>query len=321
MHLSVEPGLLEQTVFHATRADADLAGAYQRAFAGCYREEAGEQRDRAFAALHEEWFDRLGLRKRLLDCLEEFQNITRQISRFVAVDARARNRSGAELFGKDSRFALVLALTPAQLLDVAAFVEWARFELQHIEDMLNPAFGYDAAHRPGGTGPAQVNLAHDRFVVLWAISVDARLHPCSASTDLARQARYREFVRAFRVPDNETTQRVFQDLWVQFRRAAPTHASLVEWAECGLPGLHQDPATGTDKGSPTPGGRCSLCGFSTFDWAGPSIGPESVVTAIQSDFPAWMPRQPICRRCEEVYRGSKRSSPDPAAASLHEIGT
>lgn len=321
MHVFVEPALLERTVFHATRAHGEHADAYQRAFAGCYREPAGERRDTAFAALHEEWFDRLGLRRRLLDCLEEFPNINHRIGRFVAVDARARNRSGAELFGKDARFALVLALTPAQLLDVAAFLEWARFELQHIEDMLNPAFGYVAAHRPGGTGPAQVNLAHDRFVILWAISVDARLHPCSASTDGARQARYREFVRAFRVPDNENTKRVFQEHWVQFRKAAPAHASLVVWAEHGLPGLRQDPAACADKGSPTPGGRCSLCGFSTFDWAGPSIGPESVVKAIQSDFPAWTPRQPICRRCEEVYRGSKRSSPDPAAASLHEIGT
>ena len=320
MHVFVEPALLERTVFHATRADGDLADAYQRAFAGCYREAAGELRDKAFAALHEQWFDRLGLRKRLLDCLGEFPNITRRISRFVAVDARARTRSGAELFGKDDRLALVLALTPAQLLDVSAFVEWARFELQHIEDMLSPAFGYDAARRPGGTGPAQANLAHDRFVILWAISVDARLHNCNASTDRAQQARYREFVRAFRVPDTETTQVVFQDHWVQFRKAAPTHASLVEWAAQGLPGLRQDPASCTDKHGPTPGGRCSLCGFSTFDWAGPSIGLESVVTAIQSDFPSWTPRQPICRRCEEVYRGSKRSSPDAAAASLHGIG-
>lgn len=320
MHVTVEPSLLEQAVFHATRADGELAEAYQRAFAGCYREAAGERRDQAFAALHEEWFDRLGLRKRLLDCLSEFPNINHRISRFVAVDARARNRSGAELFGKDSRFALVLALTPAQLLDVAAFVEWARFELQHIEDMLNPEFGYDAAHRPGGTGPAQANLAHDRFVILWAISVDGRLHPCSASTDRAQQARYREFVRAFRVPDNETTHRVFQDHWVQFRKSPPTHASLVDWAEHGLPGLGHDASACADKGSPAPGGRCLLCGFSTFDWADPSIGPEVVVTAIQSDFPGWTPRQPICRRCEEVYRGSKRSSPMAAAASLHEIG-
>lgn len=321
MHMSVEPSLLEQTVLHATRADSELAGVYQREFAGCYREEAGERRDRAFAALHEAWFDRLGFRKRLLDCLDEFPNINHRISRFVAVDARARNRSGAELFGKHERYVLVLALTAAQLLDVAKFVDWARFELQHIEDMLNPAFGYDAAKRPGGSGPAQANLAHDRFVILWAIAVDARLHLRSECTGGAQQVRYREFVRAFRLQDNETTRRVFHDCWVQFRTAVPTHATLVQWSEQGPLGLRQDMSACAEGNGPTPGGRCVLCGFSTFDWADSPVDSEAVVAAVQTGFPTWTPQQPICKRCEEVYRGSKRASPNAAAAVSHGVGT
>jgi len=319
MHVFVEPALLERTVFHATRADTKLATDYQRAFARCYSEAPGERRDMAFADLHERWFDKLGLRDRILERLSEFPNITGKISRFVAVDARARARSGAELFGKEAHFALVLAITPSLLLDTATFDAWARFELQHIEDMLDPDFGYDVACRPGGTNSAKANLAHDRFVILWAMSIDARLHRDGAPTDHARRTRYQEFVRAFRVPDADATRAVFLDRWDRLRTEPPKHASLVEWAENGIPGLRQDPNSCGDACLPTPGAKCSLCGFSTFDWAGPVLGPDALVNVIQSDFPAWTPHQPICRRCEEVYRDRNKPA-GLAAASQHPIG-
>lgn len=318
MQVSIEPALLERTVFHGTRADPELAEAYQREFAGCYREAAGERRDRLFAALHERWFDRLGLRKRLLDPVEEFPNITRRINRFVAVDARARTRSGAELFGREDRLALVLALTPGLLLKASVFEEWARFELQHIEDMLNPSFGYDVDLRPGGASPARANLAHDRFNVLWALSIDARLHPCSASADQVQQTRYKEFLRAFQLPDTQKTRDEFQVQWDEFRRTMPTHALLVKWAERGVPGLRHEPEDSVSH-MPPPGGRCALCGFSTFDWASLADATDVVVGLIQSDFPAWTPDQAICKRCDEIYRDRLRSS-RAMAASIREIG-
>jgi len=321
MQVHVEPTLLERTVFHATRVDDLLADEYQRAFAGCYREAPGERRDQAFVELHERWFERLGLRARVTDRLSEFPNIASRVSRFALVDARARTRSGAELFGKDGRFALVLAVTPALLLHIPVFDAFARFELQHIEDMLDPDFGYDLSRKPGGTNAAAANLAHDRFVILWAMSVDARIHHVASSADQSRQTRYREFVRAFRAPDTDAIQSAFQQQWVQLGRARPTHAQLIEWAENGIPGLRQDRYGCTEEGLPTPGARCPLCGFPTFDWAENTGRSEFLIETIQQDFPTWTPQQPICRRCEEVYRDRARRASVGASVLSDSVGT
>ncbi len=319
MHLAIEPELVERTVFLATRADPQRCRDYQRAFAESYGEPPGERRDQAFAALHNRWFDELGLRRRLLDRLHEFPIMESRINRFAVVDARSRSRSGAELFGKPASYALVLALTPSLLLDGPAFDAWARFELQHIEDMLDPAFGYDAARQPGGTTAAKANLVHDRFVILWALSIDARLSRRSPGSPNVSQTRFGEIVRAFRLPDTAETRAAYQACWSRLSNWLPGYAELLTWATSGIPdfGLtcsFDEPG----EYKPVPGARCPLCGFTTFDWADSAAESAGITEAIRADYPTWRPRQPICRRCDEVYRDRKRAV--SAAAARRQVG-
>lgn len=315
MHLAIEPELVERTVFHATRADPKLGRDYQRSFAACYSEPPGERRDQAFAALHDRWFEELGFRRRLLDRLHEFPNTQSRINRFAVVDARSRSRSGAELFGKPASYALVLALTPSLLLDGPAFDAWARFELQHIEDMLDPAFEYDAARQPGGGTAAKANLMHDRFVILWALSIDARWNTQTHDLSAKTQTRYREFVRAFRLHDSGKAREAFLNLWNRLGSEKPTHKQLVDWAQSGFTELSQDGSGDpvSDSG-PVPGAKCPLCGFTTFDWADAKADVTGVAEAIRADFPAWEAHQPICRRCDEVYSHKVRAASVAIAA-------
>lgn len=313
MHVILEPLLLERAVFLATRADPLLNHEYQRAFASCYRAPDDERRERAFTDLHEQWFNRLGLRGRILDRIRLFPHISGKIRRLVVSDAKARSCASVELFGKPGDHVLVMGLTASLLLDEPIFDYWARFELQHVEDMLDPPFAHDKDAMPSHASGEIAARVRDRFALLWAITIDCRLSALPTAPPALRDHRRVELMRAFNLHDQAAGDRAINLLWpLSNAPVRPPHPELLQWAQGRLPCVSD--AESTQRPSPSApkgGSRCPLCRFPTFDWADVAALSEPTLRAIRDDFPAWSPDDGICGRCAELCRGRGR----PAAAA------
>jgi hypothetical protein len=304
VHVSIEPSLLERAVFQAVRAEPATQDEYQRAFSTCYREPPGDRREQAFADLHERWFDRLGLRRRVLDRVKVFRHVDVEIRRLVVADAKSRSRASVELFGKPGGHALVIAVTPSLLLDAPAFDYWVRFELQHIDDMLDPDFAYDKDALPAGSSAVVDARTRDRFALLWAIAIDARLAALPTAPSGLRDRRRGELIRAFGWPDSSAADSAMDRLWPRGGRSMrPNHAALIAWASDGMPGFAETTSPQPTTATPAGGAACPLCRFPTFDWADSAALNEQTLPLIYADFPAWNSGEGLCGRCAELYRG------------------
>lgn len=302
MILAIHPRLAERAVFEAVRGDATVAAMFHRQFADCYKQRDAQARENAFESLHLRWFDDLGLRDRLTRLIAEFPHVRDRVARFVVAPAAGAKRQTAELFGTPGHLTVGVEVSPALLLDCPAFAYWARHELLHIDDMLDPAFGFDRRAVPLGATVAAKNLALDRFAVLWAISVDARLTARGQAADDVRQKRANEFDRVSCSQDRARSAAQFESIWAQFLAQRPTHASLLELTRSGI----FDPETENPAEAAMPGAACPLCNFPTFDWA-TREELRSVANAVRADFENWIPSDGGCRRCWEVYRAQSGS--------------
>ena len=303
MLIIIHPEFIERAVFHAVRADGDLQRRYQRAFSACYDAPDAGQRDRDFRNLHETWFRELGLHERLESRTAAFANILARAERLVVFQAPVARRQSAELFGAPGRYTVVVTICLETLLDETAFDAWIRHELLHIDDMLDPAFCYDTNARPEQRHPAGGGLFRDRYALLWAISIDARLHHDDQQAEAVRHRRTRELMQAYGMADESAAKAALDDLWIRFAAARPTHLQLLEMTGFSWTGIAWTADASNDHAGPTPGDACPICRFSTFDWATVER-MEGVAHCIRIDRPEWNPRDGLCERCAEVYANS-----------------
>lgn len=297
MYLGVQPNLMERVVFETARNQLDFRSQYERQFADCHEHREPARRDQAFAELHDRWFRELGYRARFVNYAAAFPFINRLVERLMVTQASGPRDQTIELFGKPGQYTVVMSVAPAVLLDLPAFDYWARHELQHIDDMLNPAFEFDNSKQLRGTTDAGRNLARDRYAVLWAVSVDSRLEASGHLPQGMRQKRYGELCRAFGLVAEPTA--AIARLWEQCESSPPSHPTLLQWSERGPPEI--EPA-GHGPTHGRSGQPCPLCGFPTFDWAAAMIADTELKRAILADFPAWNSEQGLCNRCEEIFR-------------------
>lgn len=309
MLLAFQPQLVERTVFEAARRDEMIRREYERQFAACYDHRDEARRDQAFSSLHQQWFEDLGMRNGFLRLIEECPHISTEVRRFMVTQAPAPSAQTCELFGAPGKYSVVLAVAPATLLNEAAFEYWLRHELLHVEDMLDPPFGYEVSRRPRGASAALRNLNQDRYAVLWALCVDARLARRNLLPSGVKERRRAELARAFTLDDDDAASQVFEQLWLSAQADTPSHCTLIDWAEKGLPGIDIRPADASSTATAPCGGACSLCGFRTFEWAARSQFHPRLCEVIVSDFPNWNAQQPVCARCAEVYDAIAKSAP------------
>jgi hypothetical protein len=300
MLLIVQPDLVERVVFETVRGDAAQSRAYHREFARCHNEPEGEGRDTAFRHLHERWFEQLGFRRRIVDIVNEFRFVARDVSRVVITPAGGRGGQSAELFGTPGAYSVVLVVAAATLLDPAAFAYWARHELMHIDDMLDPTFEYDLAARPNGSSLAARNLWRDRYALLWALSIDARLAQCHPTARLLKTQRKMEFALAWGISDSVAANEVFDHFWTNFTAGRPTHQELITWTRATWTGAAESEHASPHRRAVLPGDPCPACRFKTFDWASASQ-LERIDEIVRGNFPDWRPENGLCGRCAEVY--------------------
>ncbi len=302
MIIALQPHIMEHSVFAAVRRDPLIEPHYQRSFARCYEEREPDRRERAFQELHETWFCQLGLKERILGVAREFEHLVAHVNRLAVTHAPSPRAHVVELFGAPGRYTVAMAVTPALLLDPDGFVYWARHEFMHVDDMLDPAFGFVKDDWPVGSNRAAKNLFQDRYAVLWAMSIDARLARRGQLPDGVRERRKGEFVRAFALQQAEPGTGLFDLHWEKWGESRPDHADI---ADSAGPGSQELRALERQAGAEAPrmagGGTCSLCGFSTFGWGSPEDASD-IAAAVTADFPGWLPEHGVCGRCVEVYR-------------------
>lgn len=171
-------------------------------------------------------------------------------------------------------------------------------ELTHLQDMVDPAFGYVPELPVPSVSVSQHRLARERYRMLWDITIDGRLTRAGRATVATREQRAAEFSRGFSFWPEPKQQAIFESLW---SASAPTHRALAE--------LVCDPRELGSVAGPRPGAPCPLCGFPTFDWADEKQLGAAVTTAIHAEFPHWASAQGACGRCLEIYQVLGAQSP------------
>ena len=205
----------------------------------------------------------------------------------------------------------VVALRVERFNDPDELVRFMRHEFTHIDDMINPAFGYSPELDLPGRNAAQLRVARERYRLLWDITIDGRLavaagvrrrdrgesssssppaHP--GSYDSIRDSHRAAFDRAFGFWPERKRDEVFNSFW---RCESPWHADLASIAS--------DPRElQAAPHEPVPGAPCPLCGFPTFHWAAATDSDEPTRAAIRREFPQWSAEQGACGRCVQIYR-------------------
>ena len=260
-----------------------------------------EERNDAFFRLHREWFREWGLEAQLLDRVAEYPLLDTHLGLLAFRKALTRKDQGAELYvnpeadtpagaSAAGRRHGVVALSPPQWLDLESLKAFLRHELMHLQDMVDPAFGY----RPDVDD--RVALAHrrrlvgERYRVLWDITIDGRLVRAGRATG-ATEAEHRAlFDAAFSFWDEATRARLFRELWSD---PHPRHGTLLR--------LAADPQGLWDAPRPAPGAPCPLCSMPTYAWSAREQVTPPILEAIRREFPDWTPEHGLCNRCLEAY--------------------
>src|SRR5437867_4312313 len=146
--LTYDPELVEDAVLLAEPKLARVdARAFRRQRDRIYEVADAEEREARFRSLHLGWFARLGLNRIVERSVGERPEVAGRVAEGRVVRALTRNEEGADLIdhlgpgAAEPRPMLVLRLRPAALVAADALLALLRHELQHVADMLDPAFG------------------------------------------------------------------------------------------------------------------------------------------------------------------------------------
>lgn len=257
----------------------------------CYQVLDPDERARAFARLHREWFIEWGGEKILADAVHRFPRLSQALDALAFRKARSRQEEGAELFGNpEGGRRGVVALRPDRLGDEEALTRFLHHEFAHLADMLDPAFGYTPDLNRAGPFAAHPRLVRERYCLLWDVRLDGLLLRRGLATVADEAQRRAEFEQAFAFLPPARRADLFAALWTgQLAR----HDALLDIAADprGLRGRH----------APVPGAPCPLCGFPAFQWVNPSDLHPAARDRIHREFPAWNESEVLCTRCAEVY--------------------
>ncbi len=257
----------------------------------CYQVLDPEERARAFARLHLEWFIEWGAEKLLANAVRRFAPLQAALEVLAFRKARTRREEGAELFTNlESGRRGVVALQPERWTDADALGRFLHHELAHLADMVDPAFGYLPDLAVAGSSAAHQRLVRERYRLLWEVSLDGRLTRRGLATVAGESQRRQEFERGFAFLPEARRAELFAALWTG---TLARHQDLLEIAA--------DPRGLRERHTPVPGAPCPLCGFPAFQWVSPATLKPAAVDRIRREFPGWNDAEALCARCAEVY--------------------
>lgn len=295
MRLSYEDDFVEAAVFlGASRKRPGIPLPQIRRFHAererCYGILDPDERNAAFVKLHLEWFREWEMERLLLDFVSVYPLLPRALTTLAFRKVRLKKDEGAELYvSAENGRTGVVAMRPERFERDEAIASLLHHELMHLNDMMNPAFGYSPHVNLPGLNPTQQRITRERYRLLWDITIDGRLCRASRASD-KREHHAAIFARAFSFWPEDRQSEVFQSHWTD---PAPRHERLLV--------LAADPRDLTQTDAPLPGSLCPLCHFPTFDWTDLSALSSETLGRLRAQFPQWMSEQGACGRCVEIY--------------------
>lgn len=236
-------------------------------------------RPEAFQAAFRRLFAKFPCIRTLDSVLAGFPDIARSVNRVVV--QRTADEEFGDLVDRAGEQVVVLELRVDTIFDECRLTSVARFQLEHVRDLLDPAFRFSRS-------PLRNNLVRDRYRLFWDIRIDARLGG-------ARRQEYgRRLAALYGSLDPRRCDRILQFLYAA---RDLDHPRLLELA--GSVRNLVAAAGISEPTNPLPGSPCPLCGFPTFDWA--PVADWSLARAINGDYPNWTPAHGACGRCLERY--------------------
>ncbi len=259
-----------------------------------------EERGRRFSLFYRRWFLELSLGSTVVSAIEERPSVLQRTSGCRILPALRSKNEGADLAGEAERPFLIILLRPEALVGGNRLRSFLRHELTHVEDMLDPAFGYRSEGWQTEEGPVCDNLIRERYRVLWDTAIDGRLLRRGWAPEDVLARRRAEFAGTFPMLGDEA-ESIFLE-WFEGR--SPTHRRMVEFAR--RPGARSRDSQHR--------GRCPLCRFPSFDLItedrpGAARSPlqTHVIREVQRCFPDWKPSHGICRQCADLYEARELS--------------
>lgn len=281
-----EPSLAADLVQLASRDNPERLVEYRALWDGVY-EQPLEKRQEGFYSIHRELIGRWGVDGALIQALDELPALNSEISEILIARARSPKDEGADLSWDNQRIGIKLQVE--RFLDSRSMLHCLRHELMHIGDMLDAAFGY--CLEPLDLTPHQEILVRERYGLLWDICIESRLEKASKETTASQQAWQSRFFALFATLPEAQRSPAFHGIWDS---PGLTHQEIMEKA--------LEPAKFMDEaGRPsprTPGAKCPLCHFPTYQWMDV---PSGALALVQVDFPQWQPGEGMCPRCNEYY--------------------
>ncbi|MBI1825190.1 MAG: hypothetical protein HY287_11075 [Planctomycetes bacterium] len=291
--------LIEQVVGVAARRDSLRECELHERVDRLYAIGDSELRNRSFREAYAKCFMAWGLGGSLQNVLREFSE-SPKIEQCVIVPAERSKTHRVDLLtkGEDerSRRTLFVQLSPEAVLDPTSILSWLRRELCHVADMLDETFGYVPDAIDGS--PWERTLRHERYMLLWRISIAGRLNRSGVADEAELIQLRRAFGRAFMLRGMTPPSVAFDRIT---NAEALTHGDLLNWALHPEALLHENEDT-EGASNQRLGGLCPLCGFPTFDWFD-FDGAESSASAvsIQGEHGTWSSAKGACRQCAETY--------------------
>ncbi len=305
------PRLVESVVQEHALRPADWTARFHRQRSKLYDIADVEDREREFQKLYSEWFSELDLDRPILQAFSTRPRIPIEVSHASVAPAPRPRDEGVELFVRPpkpglsdtERRRLTILLRPSTLLDERRLTTLLRRELLHVDDMLDPEFGYEPSLPSQLSGPTRDRLLLDRYAAAWGASVAGRLEREGHGTPDARTAALTTFVRPFSVLRSDAPA-AFDRLYSSPR---PTHAELVALVLEPVDWMTSDGQGEAARPAHSSGQRCALCAMPTaVVMAGDEIRPP-VAEEIVSDFPQWEPEEGACPQCTELYDSRVRA--------------
>lgn len=295
--IEYQPQLIEETVLYAIAGHPEESS-FRKERDGLYECADDEGREIAFQGLHQHWFNHLGLGNPLRQIFELWPVLVASTHRCLLMKARSKKEVGAELYvapkepgqSERERYTIIIQLTPELLCRSQQLLDFLRHELLHIVDMLDPNFGYEPDFPETSVGPSYDRFLQERYGVLWDITIDGRLYQKGWLPPSVREKHWVVFKRVFLGPEKEV-ERLFTYF---FDQEPHPHQELMSFAQ------NPEKWIGTTPESSAKG-RCALCHFPSFHLVNPIHIHADLLAKIRQGSPAWMPTEPICQQCVDVY--------------------
>ncbi len=253
-----------------------------------YNTNSGKERENAFRSFYQKWFASFGLKDIFYNVFSEFPLLNKPEVALRIKSVYSRKDESSELFRGEKFLTVLVTLQCERITQPEYLKAFLRHELMHASDMIDEKFCYDAAIGIHSVNDTEENLIRERFRILWAMYVDARIQLRGFTPLWPREKYSKDIGAAFRSWPKEEIGRMLRQLESE---QAFKQIDLIRWST--------DARLTKNLGE---GGLvCPVCGLSSYSNSDTkSADGANVIKTIQKAYPAWRPEMGICPQCFDL---------------------